>query len=294
MMTNILAACGLILVGTGACLTPPAGLNAQEIPPPAKADESGVRQAALDYMEGALNADAKRVAQGVHEELNKVQISILPEGQRQVLLYNTASTLVSAVQAEGDGAPSPDDKTVQVTVFDVHGDIAAARAVGSPWYDLLHLVRIDGKWRIVNVLWAPRQADAESLTTDPGARGEVETVAMDFIEGIYSGDAERVGRAIHPELHKVLLRNDAGTPQPFLYKMGASSLLGATEANLFLTPEAEWQIAVEIFDICHDMASVKVTSAKFTDQLLLGRVNGEWKVVNDLWVANPEAFAEGG
>jgi hypothetical protein len=294
MMTNILAACGLILVGTGACLAAPADLRGQEEPPAASGDEAGIRRAALDYMEGALHADANRVARGVHEELNKVQISVLPDGQRQVLLYNTASTLISGVQAGEDGAPAAADKSVAVTVFDVHGDIAAARAVGSPWYDLLHLARIDGSWRIVNVLWAPRQADAESLTTDPATRGEIEAVALDFIEGIYSGDAERVGRAIHPELHKVLLRNDARAPQPFLYKMGASSLLGATEGKMFLTPEPERQIAVEIFDICHDMASVKVTSAKFTDQLLLGRVNGEWKVVNDLWVANPEAFGEGG
>lgn len=269
-------------------------LRAQQPPPPAS-DEDSVRQAALDYMEGALTADAARVGRAVHEELNKVEVGVIPETEIQILLYNTATTLTSFVRGQAAEMFADTDKTVDVTVFDLGNDIAAARAVGAPWYDLLQLAKLDGRWQVVNVLWANRDPDAENGTEDPSARSEVEATVRDFVEGIYSGDAERLARAMHPEIHKVLLRTLPQTGEPFLYKMGSSAMLAATKAGLLGVPEKDgWKIDMEIYDISHGLASVKVTSAQFIDQLLLGQVNGEWQVINDLWVVNPEAGPEGG
>jgi len=186
------------------------------------------------------------------------------------------------------------DKTVDVRGFDIGNDIAAARAVGAPWYDLLHLAKLDGQWKIVNVLWVNRQSEVENGIEHLSARSEVESTVRDFIEGIYSGDRERLSRAMHPEIHKVLLRTLPQTGEPFLYRMGSSAVLAATEAGLFQRPEDTWEIELEIYDVSHGLASVKVTSSQFIDQLLLGEVNGEWKVINDLWVVNPEAGPEGG
>jgi hypothetical protein len=268
-------------------------LRAQQSHPPVS-DEEGVRLAALGYMEGALTADAARVGCAVHEELNKVELGVIPQSETQILLYNTATTLVSFVRGQAAEMFADTDKTVDVTVFDIGNDIAAARAVGAPWYDLLQLAKLDGRWRVVNVLWANREPDAENGTEDPSARSEVEAAVRDFVEGIYSGDAERLARAMHPEIHKILLRTIPETGEPFLYKMGSSAMLAATGAGLFTSPEEGWKIELEVYDISHGLAAAKVTSAQFIDQLLLGRVNGEWKVINDLWVVNPDAPPEGG
>ena len=267
--------------------------GAQTSPPPAS-DEDAIRQAALDYMEGALTGDAARVARGVHEGLNKVEVGVLPQSGTQILLYNTATTLVSFVRGQAAEMFAETDKAVEVTVFDVGNGIAAARAVGAPWYDLLQLAKLDGQWRVVNVLWVNRRPDAENGTEDPSARPEVEATVRDFIEGIYSGDQERLARAMHPEIHKILLRTIPETGEPFLYKMGSSAMLAATGAGLFTSPQEGWKIELEIYDISHGLAAAKVTSVQFIDQLLLGSVNGEWKVINDLWVVNPDAPPEGG
>jgi hypothetical protein len=34
---------------------------------------------------------------------------------------------------------------------------------------------------------------------------------------------------------------------------------------------------------------VKVTSALYIDHLQIGKVNGEWRLINVLWVPNPAA-----
>lgn len=268
------------------------GTAAAQTTPPPGSDEAAIRQAALDYMEGALEGDATRVARGVHAELNKVELGVLPQSETQILLYNTATTLIANVRGHPSETRADGDGVVEVTVFDVGNDIAAARAVGPQWYDLLQLAKCDDQWKIVNVLWT--QPDAENGPTDARARSEVEAAVRDFIEGMYSGDAERLARGMHPELHKVLLRTLPRTGEPFLYKMGPSSLLAATGAGLLSRPEDEWKIELDIYDISHGLASVKATSSQFIDQLLLGRVNGEWKVINSLWVVNPEATPEVG
>jgi hypothetical protein len=37
------------------------------------------------------------------------------------------------------------------------------------------------------------------------------------------------------------------------------------------------------------MATVKVYSAMYIDYLQVGKINGEWKIINVLWVPNPDA-----
>ncbi|MGD8869634.1 MAG: nuclear transport factor 2 family protein, partial [Gemmatimonadales bacterium] len=197
------------------------GLAAAQDAADNETDKEGVVRAALDYMEGAVTADADRVARGVHSELTKVVVRTLPQTGRQSLAYNTRTTLVEVVRGLAERMAEV-DKNVEVTVFDVGNDLAAARAVGALWYDYLQLAKLDGEWKIVNVLWSPNQPGTTGREPDDFevARSEVERTALDYIEGAYSGDPERMERALHPELTKVLLNRHRQTGEQFLYKMG--------------------------------------------------------------------------
>lgn len=258
---------------------------------PTLTDEFAIRQAALDYMQGALTGNATRVSRAVHEELNKVQVSAHPQTGRQLLAYNTCTTLLAFVRGRAAQQFADTDKAVDVTVFEVGNGIAAARAVGAPWYDLLQLAQLDGRWQIVNVLWAPRRPDAESQIDDPTTRSEVEKVASDFMDAVFAADAERLARVLHPEVHKVLRIEDPATGEPFLYRAGWSNLVESTRTGMLALPEGERNISVVIQDISHDLASVKIESAGFFDLVQMARVNGEWTVINDLWVPLPQAPA---
>jgi hypothetical protein len=251
-------------------------------------DEAGVVRAALNYMEGALNADADRVGRGVHEELTKVIVNTLPQTGTQMLSFSGYTRLVEVVRGLGDRVANM-DKTVDVTVFDIGHDIATARAVSAPWYDYLQLAKIDGEWRIINVLWARNQPGSDAVEAAPADKEAVKNTALDYIEGAYSGDALRMERALHPELTKVMLARHPETGRFFLNPMGASSLVEGTRAGLGDLAEDERKIDVEILDASHDMATVKVYSAMYIDYLQVGKINGEWKIINVLWVPNPDA-----
>ncbi len=257
----------------------------------ANPEKEAVIAAALDYMEGALNADADRMARGVHPELTKVVIRTYPQTGRQCLSYNTSTLLVEWVRGAGEQMANV-DKSVDVTVLDIGDNLAAARAIGQVWYDFLQLAKIDGQWRIVNVLWARNRLEAEDqsgVQPDPSDRAAIEATALNYIDGSFSGDAERMESALHPELTKVMLANNRNTGKPFLNKMGASDLIEGTRAGLGKVDEADRNIKVEIHDISHGIAAVKVVSSRYIDHLQVGKVNGEWKIINVLWVPNPEA-----
>ena len=259
-------------------------------------DRAAVEAAARDYMEGALYADADRMTRAVHPGLTKVVVRNNRLTGRQFLSYNTATLLVEWVRSAEERMENV-DKNVDVTVFDIDTRLATARAVGSVWYDFLQLAKIDGEWRIVNILWSPNNvvgpnhsaADEEARVV-PTARDSAQVVAQarNYIEGSFTGDAGRMEGALHPELTKVALAHDPTTGRPYLRTMGASDLIEGTLAGMGMVPEDEWHIDVEIQDVSHGIASVKVTSSMYIDYLQMGKVNEAWKIINVLWVPNPE------
>jgi hypothetical protein len=68
--------------------------------------------------------------------------------------------------------------------------------------------------------------------------------------------------------------------------MGVSTLIEVASAGLSKVEEGQRNIEIQIQDVSHGIAAVKVTSSRFIDHLQIGKVNGEWKIINALWVPN--------
>ncbi len=51
---------------------------------------------------------------------------------------------------------------------------------------------------------------------------------------------------------------------------------------------------MEVFDVSHDLALAKATATHYIDYLKVGKIDGEWKLINVLWVPDPDAPALGG
>ena len=72
-----------------------------------------------------------------------------------------ASALVNGAR-HGYGKSTPAARRLKdVTVLDIFGNAAVAKAVMADWIDYLELARVDGHWLIVNVLWE-RKPEAKS------------------------------------------------------------------------------------------------------------------------------------
>jgi hypothetical protein len=123
------------------------------------ADSSGIRQAALDYIEGYYEGNAERMARAVHPELAKRIVNVDERG-RYRLGQMSAMTLVEGTRAGGGKDIPAAERRKDVTIFDIYQNAASAKIYASGWVDYLHLARWNGRWVIVNVLWElhPRPA----------------------------------------------------------------------------------------------------------------------------------------
>ncbi len=110
--------------------------------------------------------------------------------------------------------------------------------------------------------------------------------ALDYIEGWYEGNAERMERALHPDLAKRIVREtESGSS---LGHMTAEMLVGAVQRGGGRnTPGDRVQKDVTILDIYEGTASVKIVAGDWIDYLHVARWNGEWKIINVLWALKP-------
>jgi len=131
----------------------------------------------------------------------------------------------------------------------------------------------------------PRIARAQAAA-DSAA---IKQAALDYIEGYYEGNGERMERALHPELAKRIVRtNERG--QSMFSNMSALTLINGTKAGGGKdTPPAERRKDVTIFDIYQNAASAKIYASGWVDYLHLAKWNGQWKIVNVLWELHPAA-----
>lgn len=117
-------------------------------------------------------------------------------------------------------------------------------------------------------------------------KAAIEKAALDYIEGWYEGDAQRMERALHPDLSKKGVQILPKTGRTVFSFASASMMVEYTKAGLGKNPEKKQKIEVAILDVFKNTASVKTVSPDFVDYLHLAKYNGEWKIVNVLWEKN--------
>lgn len=117
----------------------------------------------------------------------------------------------------------------------------------------------------------------------------IRTAALNYIEGWYEGNADRMTAALHPQLAKRIVRTSP-TGQSTLGDMGAETLIGYTRGGGGRrTPQNLQRKDVRILDIFGGAAVARVDASDWVDYLQLGRWNGEWKIINVLWEERPRA-----
>lgn len=124
-------------------------------------EERAIEQAATDYMENYYKSDQAQMERAIHPEVAKRHIK---NSEGFQLVKNTGySELVSPTKSQGKKRAKRPVESLKVTVeiLDVDGNIASIKASTDQYdfYDYIHLAKIEGQWKIVNVLWDTRRAE---------------------------------------------------------------------------------------------------------------------------------------
>ena len=116
------------------------------------ADSAGIRQAALDYIDGWYAGDGARMERALHPELAKRIVRTDSLG-RSRLDSQSAMTLVQNTRNGGGKDTPAADRHDDVRILDIYQNAASVRVDASYWIDYLQLAKWRGRWVIVNVLW---------------------------------------------------------------------------------------------------------------------------------------------
>ena len=110
-------------------------------------DSSAVRATVRDYIEAYYTGDAPRMEQTLHPHYLKQMIhGDIPVREK------TGPEMVQEVRSHGPADLPPADKTEQISVLDVSGNIASAKLVTPHWVDYMTLSKSDGAWKILSVV----------------------------------------------------------------------------------------------------------------------------------------------
>jgi hypothetical protein len=139
------------------------------------------------------------------------------------------------------------------------------------------------------VLVCSFEARAQTIAASDADQKAIKQTALDYIEGWYEGNPERMERALHPELAKRIVHT-IQPGQSRLDQMSAMSLVqGTRRGGGKSTPKEKQQKDVTILDVFENAASVKVVASDWIDYLHVAKSNGRWVIVNVLWELKPKA-----
>ena len=136
-------------------------------------------------------------------------------------------------------------------------------------------------------LLAAAIANAQTNSSDDDAA--IKVTALNYIEGWYEGNAERMESALHPELAKRMISTDPKTGHSQFNHMGAMQLVQNTRrGGGNQTPKDEQLKEITILDRFNNAAVVKIVATSWIDYLEVAKFNGQWKIINVLWELKPK------
>jgi putative lumazine-binding protein len=258
-----------VLAAIAAIAVPPS-----QGPASADADRGAIRQAALDYAEGYFEGSGERMARAVSPLLSKRGLMVRP-GIPPFLVQMNAETLIEAARQGGGKLPA-DARHLTVDVLSVDGEVASARVFTSQFDDYLHLVKRDGRWQLLNVLWHPPLGPGA-----PADRAAVERAIRDYAAALAAGDADRARAVVHPDAN---LRTFTPAPQGrprVIREQNIETLAAGLASGQLKTPgAADAQVAV--YDVDGNIASGAMTIGGTITYLHLANHAGVWRIVNGL------------
>jgi len=121
-------------------------------------------------------------------------------------------------------------------------------------------------------------------------REAVRQAVLDYVEGVYQVEPERIERSVHPDLTKLGFYRQQGKEGYTPGRMSYTQLveLSKTWNKAGKLPKTAPKEIV-IYDVQDQTATAKLTAQWGTDYFHLAKYDGRWKIINVLWQSPPPA-----
>lgn len=119
-----------------------------------KQDSIEIKQVALDYIESQHKPNATQMERALHPRMVKRTFwKDKATGKDYVRETSTESMVLLAESYNKNADKFPSSPKKAVKLLDVSERIASVKLIADDWIDYMHIVKLNGVWKIVNVLW---------------------------------------------------------------------------------------------------------------------------------------------
>ena len=119
-----------------------------------KQDSLEIKRAVLDYIESQHTPNPKQMEQALHPRLVKRTFWTDKETNKDYVRETSAESMVILAESynrKKDKFPTAPKK--EVKMLDISEKTASVKLIADEWIDYMHLVKLNGVWKIINVLW---------------------------------------------------------------------------------------------------------------------------------------------
>lgn len=117
-------------------------------------DSLAIKQAALDYIESQHVPNASQMERALHPRLVKRTFWKDKETQKDYLRETSAESMILLAESYNKkGNKFPENPKKELRFLDVSDRTASVKLIADEWIDYMHLAKLNGTWKIVNVLW---------------------------------------------------------------------------------------------------------------------------------------------
>lgn len=246
-----------------------------------KDDSTAIKNVALDYIDGYYSGNAERVEKAIHPDLNKATPRDLPQTGRTTMNYTTWSGLIEFTRAK-TGFIDDTARHIKVIILNIENEVSNVKAISSQYIDYLQIARLDGQWKIINVLFAsgpknpPRLKNFEPEMEKP----TVEKTAMTYLNGLSAADAGKLELVLDPEFNKVTLQPVAQSGTTAIRRQRYESVIETSRAGIGKQDEVYRNNKVQVLDMHDGIAIVRCESTGQIDYVQLYKGDGQWKLFN--------------
>ncbi len=117
-------------------------------------DSLAIKQVALDYIESQHNVKPEQFERAAHPRMVKRTFWIDKKTGKEYLRETFTDAMVLLAETYNqDGDRFPVHPKKEVIILDIYDKTASVKLIADDWIDYMHIVKLNGKWQLVNVLW---------------------------------------------------------------------------------------------------------------------------------------------
>src|SRR5690348_15801508 len=131
-------------------------------------------------------------------------------------------------------------------------------------------------------------AQRPAFAQAPADTAAIRQTALDYIDGWYSGDADRMERATQTHVDKRLVYTDKEGHSRLVDRTD-EALIQSTRSAVGKIPRDHWRDSVTVLSVFGNDAVVRIDATSWVDFLEEIKWNGSWQLIKVIWENRPHA-----